>query len=326
MADFELADLTVNINVVDREDYLLACLQSLLETTPPGPRLNVLFNGSNSGLIERSSELIDRWPGPSSTIVLEETEPLWKSHQAALDSIRTRFVNFMGDDDIIFDERLPRIISAFNELTPTPGAVTTFAKRIGPTIDPIRIGSSKDLGPTTIDEWMALSSEGAMFEMNFSGAVFRTESLHRAGGFAEEFSETADNRLFTVIGATEPVIALPERSFGYRIHPNSVSSSRFLSQAQAVRHVAACARAVVEGLPEPTREEFVAAEEADPRRVRIGRDLSARSQMHFRRGAAEMLQGRPIRGASLVALSAAMSPLRFTRSLRNQIGRRGVET
>lgn len=325
MADFTLSDLTININVVDREQYLLACLRSLLETTPAGPGLNVLFNGSDAGLVGRATELVDAWPGQSTTIVLEKTEPLWKSHQVALDSIETRLVNFMGDDDIVFDVRLPRIVAAFNDLTPTPGAVTTFAKRIGPTIDPVRIGSNKDLGPTTIEEWQSRSAVGSMFEMNFSGAVFRTEAIHAAGGFAEEFSESPDNRLFTLIGASSPVIALPERSFGYRIHPNSVSSSRFLSQAQAVRHIAACASAAVNGLPEPSRAEFIASESSDPTHVRISRNLSVRGQMFFRRGAAELLSDRKLRGVVLVCAAAAMSPVQFVRSLGNQFGRSGVK-
>jgi hypothetical protein len=323
MGEFELTDLTVNINVVDRGDYLRACLESLLETTPPGPRLQVLFNGSPPDVVDGARALIERWPTAHSIIELETTEPLWKSHQIALDAIETSLVNFMGDDDVVLEPRLAELVEVFNETDPTPGAVTTFAKRIGPSIDPLRTGSSKDLGPTTIAEWQRLSHNGAMFEMNFPGAVFRTESVRRAGGFVEEFTETADNRLFTVIGATEPVLARTDHSFGYRVHPNSVSSARFLSQAQAVRHVAACAAAVRRGEPEPTRAEFIAAEAADPLLVRVGRDMSARSQMYFRRGAAELLTSKKLHGVAYISLSAAFSPLQFGRSLRNQAERRG---
>lgn len=326
MAELSLTDLTVNVNVVDREDYVVACLESLLKTTPAGPRLNVLFNGSRPGLIDRTSALLEQWSGPSSTIVLDSTEPLWKSHQIALDAVETTLVNFMGDDDIILEPRLQDIVDGFNEITPTPGAITTFAKRIGPSLDPVRIGSNKDLGPVTVEEWRRLSERGAMFEMNFSGAVFRTESVRRAGGFTEEFTETADNRLFTVIAASEPVLALPRRSFGYRIHPNSVSSSRFLSQAQAVRHVKACGIAAARGIPEPSRAEFIAEESQSPAYVRIGRDLSARSQMYFRRGAAEVLDGRKLHGAGLIAMAAAFSPVQFVGSIRNQFGRSGFHS
>lgn len=317
----DLADVTVSINVVDREHYLVACIRSLLKTTPPGPRLNVLFNGSDDEMIRRIELVLADWPGPTSTIVLPETLPLWHSHQIALDAIETQLVNFMGDDDIVLAERLPRIIETFNETSPVPGAVTTFAKRIGPTIDPLRLGSNKDLGPSTVAAWRKLSEAGAMFEMNFSGAVFRTEAVRAAGGFSEAFTETADNRLFTVIGASHPVLALPERSFGYRIHPNSVSSTRFLSQAEAVRHVAACAKAARNGEPEPTREEFAAEEQRQPWVRRVARNQSARSQMYFRRGAAELLAGRRTHGVAMVALSFLASPVQFARTLGNQRGR-----
>ena len=219
MAELSLTDLTVNVNVVDREDYVVACLESLLKTTPAGPRLNVLFNGSRPGLIDRTSALLEQWSGPSSTIVLDSTEPLWKSHQIALDAVETTLANFMGDDDIILEPRLQDIVDGFNEITPTPGAITTFAKRIGPSLDPVRIGSNKDLGPVTVEEWRRLSERGAMFEMNFSGAVFRTESVRRAGGLPK-----SSPRPQTIVSL--PSLLRPSLSWRYLDDPSGTESTR----------------------------------------------------------------------------------------------------
>ena len=100
-ASFVVQDVTVNINTVNRPDYLSACLRSLLNTTPEGVPLQILFNGTPPEFRERALKQAEPWRGPTNFIVLDETLPIADSHNRALETIKTPLVNFMGDDDVV---------------------------------------------------------------------------------------------------------------------------------------------------------------------------------------------------------------------------------
>lgn len=316
---YTIEDLTINVCTVDRHHQLLACLDSLTETTPPGAPLTVVFNGSPAEMIDAARERIDAWPGPTHLEIVEDTLPVTDSHNLALSLVKTPLVNFMGDDDIVLGERLPLILDAFNDLDPEPLVVTTFARRIaGDTYRP-RIGSGKELGPTTIEGWAQWRDDGRMFEMLWPGAVLNTEALRSIGGFEADFDRTFDNRIFTRLSVLGPVLSLPDHNFGYRIHEGSLSTSNFILQSQQVRHVQACRTAELEGRPPPTRAEFVRSEEEAPLHERLRTRLRAQSRMHFRRGSAFLFgDGRKAEGLGHLAAAAAIWPPAFIEKVLDQ--------
>ena len=318
---FEVEDLTIAINTLDRPDFLWACVESLLETTPVGVSLQVLFNGSEAEVRERTIEQVADWPGPTKFIHLDEIAPIDESHNTALAAVETRLVNFMGDDDVVLGRRIPRIIDEFNRTDPTPAVVTSFARRIaGDALAPT-LGSNKDLGPTTVAEWRVWHESGTAFELLWPGAVLRVDALRAIGGWELEFAPSFDNRIFSQMSFHGPVLAIPDRQFGFRIHQGSLSTSRWKSQREIVRFVAACHRANIEGRPEPTLEQFQADEKADPLWRRYARDLRDQSGLHFRVGGAKALSGDRAAGAGHLAASAALWPPNFVEKVRDQVGR-----
>ena len=317
--NYENADLTINVCTVDRHDQLLACLDSLLKTTPEGVTLNVVFNGSPPALIEAAQKRIAAWNGPTNASILDEIIPVTDSHNHALSLVRTPLVNFMGDDDIVLNERIQVLLDAFNQLEPEPVAVTTFARRIaGDAYEP-RIGSNKELGPTTIEGWAEWRDAGRMFELLWPGAVLNTEALRSIGGFEAEFERTFDNRIFTRLSALGPVLSLTDCNFGFRIHEGSLSTSKFIESSQQIRHVQACRTAEVEGRPAPTRASFLEAERQAPAHTRARIYLRSRSRMHFRRGSAFLFEGgRKAEASRQLATSAVLWPPAFFEKLLDQ--------
>lgn len=311
--------LTINVCTVDRRDHLLACLESLSATTPEGVSLIVLFNGTPTSIVEAALPLIEAWNGPARHVVLPKTIPLTESHNLALSMVTTPLVNFMGDDDLVLAPRIAPILDAFNSLDPQPLVVSTFARRIAGDARRPRVGSNKDLGPTSIDEWRRWRDNGRMFEMLWPGAVLATEALRSIGGLDPNFDRTFDNRIFTKLSALGPVLSLRNRDFGYRIHEGSLSSSSFLLQSQQVRHVQACRTAELEGRTEPSPEAFAQSERNAPLLTRLRVDLRARSRMHFRRGSAQLLEGGNIASSARhIILSAILWPPAFIEKLRDQ--------
>lgn len=323
---FGLEDLTVNICTVDRPDYLQACLASLLDTTPEGVPLQILFNSTPAATRERTIAQAESWNGPTRFVHIEDIVPVDESHNRALAGIETPLVNFMGDDDVVLGNRLPAMVDAFNSLDPQPAVVTTFARRVaGDPFEP-SIGSNKDLGPTNVSDWKAWHDSGQAFELLWPGAVLRTGLLREIGGFEAPFSQSFDNRIFSQMSFLGPVISLPTRDFGFRIHQGSMSSTNWKAQNEIVRFVAASHLARIEGRTEPTYDDFVTAEAADPIQVRVRRQLRDRSRIHFRKGGELALSGRRAKGAANIAASMLFWPPAFVEKVSDQIGNRSSQT
>lgn len=316
---YGIEDLTVNINTVNRPEYLEACLESLIETTPEGAPLQIVFNGTPPEIRDRTIAQAARWKGPTRFEYLEEMLSVDASHNHALAGITTPLVNFMGDDDIVLGSRFPAILRAFNTMDPEPAVVTTFARRIAGDAHRPNIGSNKDLGPTTISEWRAFHSTGQAYELLWPGAVLRTDLLRSFGGFEAPYAQSFDNRIFSQMSFLGPVVSLPDRNFGFRIHQGSMSSANWQAQNEIVRFVAASHAANIEGRAEPTFEEFQRAEAADPPHVQLRRRLRDRSRIHFRKGGQLALGGNKAKGVANMAASAVLWPPAFIEKLSDQI-------
>ncbi len=72
--------------------------------------------------------------------------------------------------------------------------------------------------------------------------------------------------------------------------------------------------------PEPTLEEYIASEAADPRHVRIRRSLRERSRIHFRTGGELALSGKRIGGFKHLALALFIWPPAFYEKMIDQLG------
>lgn len=321
MTEFTTDDLTINICTIDRPDFLRACIASLIRTTPPNTRLNIVFNGTPQDIIYQTVLQLGDWQGPVQTAILPETVPLDESHNLALGMVETRLVNFMGDDDLVLGSRLENILCAFGTLKPEPAVVTTFARRIGGDADQPKIGSLKGLGPTTISEWRQWVRQERIFEMLWPGAVISTEALRKSGGFEARFNKSVDNRIFSKLALASPVVSLRDDSFGYRIHQGSVSTSDWQEQNQHVRYVAACHKALCAKTPEPEFDAFIASEAKATKFNRARIQLRDRSRMHFRRGGALMLEDQTLRGSGNLLASVILWPPAFVQKVKDQLGR-----
>lgn len=321
---YGIEDLTVNINTVDRPEYLQACLASLIDTTPEGAPLQILFNATPTWVRDRTIEQAKAWKGPTNFIHVDDIVPVDESHNLALESVTTPLVNFMGDDDVVLGNRLPLLLDAFNTIDPEPAVVTTFAKRIAGDAFAPRIGTNKDLGPTTVEDWKAWHDSGKAFELLWPGSVLKVDILRKIGGFEKSFSQSFDNRIFSQMSFHGPVISLADRQFGFRIHQGSMSSANWKKQNEIVRFVAACQQARIDGESEPTYDEFVVAEANRPAAVKVRTQLRDRSRIHFRKGGQRFLAGERLAGAANIAAAMVLWPPAFVEKVQDQFGQRGL--
>lgn len=315
---FRVEDITVNINTVNRPGYMEACIESLIETTPGGVSLQIVFNGTPAEIREPALERAKVWDGPTNFVVLDDILPIATSHNHALSSIKTPLVNFMGDDDVVLGNRLPKIVEAFNSNSPTPVGVTSYARRIaGDAFEP-NIGSLKSLGPTTITQWRRWHRSGEPFEMLWPGSVLDTEALRSIGGFSEEFANIFDTQVFSQLSFVGPVLSITDDQFGFRIHSGSNSTSNWGPQRQLLRYFRVCHEAQLDSIDPPTREEFERIEASQSRVQRLRRERNENAQLNFRLGGEHWLSGQKAKGLTFFARSFLSSPAAFVSKVDDQ--------
>lgn len=315
---FSLEDVTVNINTVNRPEYLRACLESLLQTTPRGVPLQIAFNGTPDDVRERTIAQASRWQGPTNFLVYEELLPIAESHNRALDAIETPLVNFMGDDDLVLGNRLPLLIDAFNSHVPRPLAVTSYAHRIAGDATGAAGGSLKTLGPVTLEEWRNWHASGRPFEMLWPGAVLDTEALRGIGGVEEQFDLVFDTRVFSQLSFIGPVLSIEDANFGVRVHSGSISTSNWSAQREKLRYLQRCHSARLAAEEPPSFESFLAEENRRPWHERLRCSQGERSLLFFRQGGEHLLSGQRLGGLGYLALSALSSPATFGGKLRQR--------
>ena len=317
-------DLTIAVCTVGRDGFLQVALQSLLDTTPAGVSLHVVLNGPDDRGLEGSiTEMVSSWNGPLTITTIADRLTITGSHNTALDAVTTPFVTFMGDDDIVLEPRVSRILNQFWTTTPTPAIIGSFCRRVSGSHDQPQFSTNKDYGPTTISEWETDRDSDELIEIVFPSAIYRTELLRSINGFEERFGSAMDLATFTTLGLTYPVLADPRRSFAHRIHDGSVTSSGAREHTNRIGYTQACMAALRAGRPQPTWESFLQEAETTPVVKRIAAQRRALSATMFRQGGAAVVTGSPS-GLAKVATSAALSPGTFLRNSKSQVATEGA--
>ena len=90
-----------------------------------------------------------------------------------------------------------------------------------------------DLGPIDLREYEEYAGKGRLLYLVFPSVVVRTGVLKDLGGLRAEFGTAADVDLWTRLAEAGPVLALPERLFGFRVHDQAASTRHSISAATA---------------------------------------------------------------------------------------------
>jgi hypothetical protein len=319
-SELTLADLTINICTVDRPEALRAAINSLLNTTPPGPTLQLLLNEASDRTWPAVEDLVAQWSGPVNVIRIEHRLPVTESHQTALDAVTTRLVNFMGDDDVVFGDRFTEAIQMFND-TEDLKMLGSWVHRVGGDFDnPVRLGKM-DVGPVTLGEWESYRQNSTPVQYCFPAIIFDTEAARAAGGFQERFGSAMDAALSGYIGREWPSLTQTGRQFGFRIHDGSDSAQNFGHQYERYEYFEECLRCLDQGKPEPTFENWKAAVDRQPFLRRFAHDRMVRSRHMFRRSGAALVDGRKPDFVRYAALSFLAWPPQFFSKVFEQRGR-----
>ena len=313
------SDLTIALCTIGRDGYLQTALQSLIDTTPAGVSLHIVLNcPEDPSIVDAITEQIATWDGPHLLTVLDERLTIAGSHSTALNNATTNFITFMGDDDLVLEPRVERILDLFWTYDPTPAVIGSFCRRVTGPHDAPRFATNKDYGPTSIEEWETARDSDNLIEVVFPSAIYRTDLLRSVGGFEERFGSAMDLATFTMLGMLHPVLADPRRSFAHRIHDGSVTSSSAAQHAVRLQYTEACVAAVRAGTEQPAWQSFIDSGSAA---VALSRRRQTVSGTLFRQGGAAAASGHRLSGLIKIAGSAIVSPSTFARRSKAQVAR-----
>jgi hypothetical protein len=291
-----------------------------VDTTPPGPTLQLLLNEASAETWPAVEDLVRRWRGPVNVLRIEQRLPVTQSHQTALDAVTTPLVNFMGDDDIVFGDRFTEAIQMFNDVEDLK-MLGSWVHRVGGDFDsPVRLGRM-DVGPVTLEEWESYRENSTPVQYCFPAIIFDTEAARAAGGFQERFGSAMDVALSGYIGRLWPSLTQTSRQFGFRIHDGSDSAKNFGHQFQRYEYFEECVRCLDRGELEPSFEDWKASMDSQPFVRRFAHDRMVRSRHMFRRSGAALVDGRKGDFVKYAARSFLAWPPQFFSKVLEQRGR-----
>ena len=291
------ASVTVLMPAFNAEHTIRESIQSLQNQTVQNWNLLVIDDGST----DRTEEIVRALAMEDARIILMQRDHagLCAALNSGLQAAQNEVVARLDSDDLWVPEHLERqlaFLSAHHEI-PLLG---TWGSRINARGERV---SRLIVGPSNLDEYQQQMAEGTPIFLIHSSVVARRKTLLENGGYRSSDYPAEDIHLWTRVAKNHPVIAIPEDLTWYRLTGGGVSAKSFklqTLQTERLRYELKTGKSL-------TLEEFRCHLEHHPVK-RCGFEISLHQRYWFRKGASYACNGRRVKGAAYVALSAAMNP------------------
>lgn len=293
--------VTVMMSVYNGMPYLPEAVESILGQTLSDLVFLIIDDGSKDGSLPYLQGIRD----PRVQVIPRPHEGLGPALNFALSECKTEFVAHMDSDDIALPRRLEVEVQFLRD-HPEVGMVgSQFCYFYDPHhLDP---KYSRRL-PLDHGAICADLLQGRMAIQNGS-LVARTELRRRA--FCYKSAGTGqDWDMWLHMAQVSKLANVDETLYLYRIQPHALSMTRIGEQQLRIAYANACFELRGRSLPEPTFEEFCAAWRSKPFWTRVRKRVDWYALAQYRRGLAEVLSSRRVRGHLRLFWASVCSPTR----------------
>jgi glycosyltransferase involved in cell wall biosynthesis len=310
--------VTVVLPVHNAQRYLDQALSSCREQTVRDLEILVIDDGSTdeSLVIAQQHAAED----PRVRLVVQEQRGVSAARNRGMQLARSTWIALEDADDVSLPLRLERQL-AFLERNPEVVALGTHGWHIGANG---RRLSVHDIGPRDAAHLERIRRRGQCVWLQTSSVVMRRDLALQLGGFQSGYGVAEDVEMWTRLADEHVVLALPERLHEYRVHPASLSMTRFFDQLQQTSRVELNAGRRRTGLPELDSAAFRRWQRARTLAARVHEALTWRSRYCYRMAGARLINRRPDGFAWLVA-SWVIAPSVPLGRLRRQLWPRVTE-
>lgn len=300
--------------------YIRAAVASLLNQTRPLDLIVVLDDCSTDGFEEEIQDLVKQ---NANLIIHRHPHNLGRSgcRNAGFEQFPADFYILNDADDISLPTRVEKSLAYMAE-HPNCGVVAGFVNYIDT--------KGNITGKTT--EWDLFTKEDSAryrnsltpIGLNGSSVCLRGEIIHRDGlRFDVSLPACEDMELWNLILEKGwDVIVLPEILAQYRLHPNSIFTSRFVFCKTYDKYVTDRLIRRRRGQPPIDYETFMAnvSRQSFCSKWRFYYPIYA--NYFYRTGGYHLIEKHYLRGLFMVGLSLLMQPSRFMRLVRQRFGKR----
>jgi glycosyltransferase involved in cell wall biosynthesis len=222
----------------------------------------------------------------------------------ALAAARYEWVAVIDADDAWMPRRLEEQLRAL-ESEPSIRVLGTYAINI----DQRGVERGlKAVGPRSVEEFKRLVKNGGQISLVHPSALMHRPTILAVGGYDPAFGPSADTELWSRVSDRHVIVSLTEPLLYYRVHQNSMSSTRFFEQRRTLRYIRVRQKARRRGLPVPAVKELESAWHTgiSLRRLNYARaDWGYYFLMH---SSMRWHEGRRPRALLLRAAAAALTP------------------
>jgi glycosyltransferase involved in cell wall biosynthesis len=294
--------ISVVMPVYNGERFLAPALESILKQTYRDFELIVVNDGSN----DRTTEILDDYAFRDSRIRVIQSPHigLCEALNIGIDAAKNPWIARMDADDIAMPQRFEKQLNAAKHRP----EVVVWGSYIHHINSAGNILSFSKVGPPTVNEFEKRRKRNEVVQVIHPTAFMRKDAVLKAGGYKPEYEAAEDVELFDRMGDSGPIVAVPEALLHYRVHPYSITMTRFFVQREFSAYIHIRRKFENQGKTPPTLEEFRQQYNARPLVERLRHNLGIRRQLYYRR--AGMLFGNQdyLSAAYYFALSTVLDP------------------
>jgi len=307
--------ITVFIPAHNAMPHLAHTVASIQTQTHGEFQVLILNDGSTDG----TGEYLDSIRDPRFTIVHQSNRGLAATANRGFDLIRSEFVLRVDADDVLLAESLSRKL-AFLEAHPDVAVVSSRTayvyranRRFAPGMGRRRF-SPCFMPPMARPPFWDPRSDGQT--ISHSGVLMRMEAVRPLGGYRPLVPAEDLDLWYRLADSGHRLACLPDVLTLIRILNTSVSGTGLVLQSHYTDYVIQCHRSRACGQPEPSLEAFRRENPMTHAQLR-----QAAFRGNVRRAMGTMLEGRWIRGVTMLAAVAALHPVCLARKIQSRSGR-----
>lgn len=304
--EVDAAAIAVVVPTFNDAERLGDALRSIAAQTVTPGEIVVADDGSTDDTERIVHEFAERQAGvvPVRYIRLASRSGVVAARNEGISATRAEWIATCDSDDIWAPTKLERQIAFLRDWR--GGRIAVLGTHGFNVNDAKRIVSPARMGPTSEREHEELQRTGGAYYFLHSSLLYRRSDFDAVGGYSMEYGAADDFEFFCRMAERGVAIVVTEPLVYYRKRAGSVQLNRFWDKHLGEMRIVENQRRRAVGEALIGREEFEAQLAGAPLRERFRLRRRTLGMYFYRSGAAQLVNGRRIRGGARLLLASVL--------------------
>jgi glycosyltransferase involved in cell wall biosynthesis len=308
--------ISVIMPAYNAESFIVEAIESVLGQTFPDFELIISDDGSRDRTLEIASAYAAR---DSRVHVLHgENVGVAENGNRCLRAAKYPWIARMDSDDISLPDRLAQVAAAVREAPEVVlwGGHAIIIDRWGNRLR--RIHS----GPESAEEYLDYRRAGKVIYAISPTCLFRRDLALELGGYDRRMEGAEDVELMNNIAERGPARTIKRDLAFYRVHGNSISSTRYMVQQRIFEFMALRNQARLKG-SDLSLEEYQRNLDEQPVLRRLIRSLGDHGRNQYRNTVVHLAERRFLKATYSAGMAIACNPMHALHRTRNRLSSNG---